>query len=152
MLGTPTPSGPPTCPRQYSAAMDIAEFYDADERRRESAEIELGTEWHDAKGVRYELNWVEDTGELYVMREPVAPAWEGPFGGIHTTIGDRAPVTGMTVVVVGHIKTREELEDVLSGWQKAMAEPDSASWLANRLRERGVADPSIVGPPEPSSK
>src|ERR1700730_14272078 len=39
---------------------DIEEFYDADPRRRPSAEIELGTEWQDAHGVRYELNYVEE--------------------------------------------------------------------------------------------
>ena len=50
--------------------MDIDEFYEADPRRRASAELELGTEWRDADGVRYELNYVEDTGELYVLREP----------------------------------------------------------------------------------
>jgi len=54
--------------------VDIEEFYDADDRRRQSAEIELGGDWHDAKGVRYELNWIEDTGELYVMREPARPS------------------------------------------------------------------------------
>ena len=50
--------------------MDIEEFYDGDPRRRPSAEIELGADWHDTHGTRYEVNWVEDTGELYLMREP----------------------------------------------------------------------------------
>ena len=49
--------------------MDIEEFYDGDARRRPSAEIELGTEWQDAHGSRYEVNWVEDTGELYVPHQ-----------------------------------------------------------------------------------
>ena len=52
--------------------MNIEEFYEADERRRRSEEIELGTEWHDRDGVRHEVSWVADTGELYVMREPAA--------------------------------------------------------------------------------
>ena len=43
--------------------MDIDEFYEADPRRRASAELELGTEWMDRDGVRHELNYVEDTGE-----------------------------------------------------------------------------------------
>ena len=57
--------------------MDIEEFYEADERRRRSEEIELGTEWLDADGVRYELSWVADTGELYVMREPAVRMQRG---------------------------------------------------------------------------
>ena len=50
--------------------MNIEEFYDADERRRESPELELGNEWRDADGYRYDLSYVVDTGELYSMAAP----------------------------------------------------------------------------------
>ena len=119
--------------------MDIEEFYDADERRRASAEIELGTEWRDKAGVRYELNWVEDTGELYVMREPVPHEWTDPFGGIHVNAGEDAPTAGMTVAVVARIATRDELERILSGWEARMDMPDSTGWLETVLRTAGVA-------------
>jgi hypothetical protein len=122
--------------------MDIEQFYDADPRRRPSTEVELGTEWRDALGVRYELNWIVETGELYTMREPVPPEWEDPFGGIHVRSGDSAPTDGMTVAVVAQIPTRERLEEVLSGWEKAVDGPSSVSWLVDRLRESGVASPS----------
>jgi hypothetical protein len=127
--------------------VDIEQFYDADERRRESPEVELGTEWRDAKNVRYELNWVQDTGELYVMAEPPPPEWGGPFGDIHVRTGDNAPVTGMSVSVVARIPSHEELERVLSGWQAAMAGTDGVSWLASRLISEGVADPAWTGEP-----
>ena len=65
--------------------MDIDEFYEADPGRRASAELELGSEWLDKDGVRHELNYVEDTGELYVLREPQPHVREDPFGGIHVT-------------------------------------------------------------------
>jgi hypothetical protein len=119
--------------------MDIEEFYDADPRRRQSPEIELGTEWRDKGGVRYELNWVEDTGELYVMREPAPHEWEDPFGGIHVDTSDSAPTDGMTVGIVAHIATRSQLEEILSGWEERMSEPDSTAWLEDRLRSAGVA-------------
>ena len=112
----------------------LAEF------RRQSAEIELGTEWRDSHGVRYELNWIEDTGELYVMREPAPPAWEDPFGDIYVRTNDRAPITGMTVVVIAHIVERSRLEEILKGWQEAMETNDSVGWLADRLKAAGVAD------------
>lgn len=127
---------------QYDGRMDIEQFYDADPRRRPSTEVELGTEWRDALGVRYELNWIVETGELYTMREPVPPEWEDPFGGIHVRSGDSAPTDGMTVAVVAQIPTRERLEEVLSGWEKAVDGPSSVSWLVDRLRESGVASPS----------
>ena len=121
--------------------MDIEEFYDADDRRRQSTEVELGTEWHDAAGVRYELNWVQDTGEVYVMREPVPHEWEDPFGGIHVNVGPGAPVDAMTVQVVAQVATRELLEEIFSGWQEVMARPDSVGWVVERIGAAGVAVP-----------
>jgi hypothetical protein len=128
------------------AAVDIEEFYDADPRRRSSAEVELGEDWHDAHGVRYELSWVEDTGELYVMREPVPGGWVTPFGGIHVFGAhsvDEQEVEGMTVAVVGTVGTRREVDRILSGWEGAMPASDSVAWLVGRLRDEGVLP---VGP------
>jgi hypothetical protein len=124
--------------------MDIEEFYDGDPRRRPSAEIELGTDWHDAHGTRYEVNWVEDTGELYLMREPVPHVLEDPFGGLHFSM--RAREEGkMTVHVVAQIDTHADLEKILDGWQDAMVRDGGAEWLAERLRTAGVA----TGPGDP---
>jgi len=119
--------------------VNIEEFYDADPRRRPSTEVELGTEWRDTLGVRYEISWIADTGELYSMREPVAPEREDPFGGLHVRTGPSAPVAGMTVAVLASIATREQLEQVLDGWEEEMDRPNSVAWLAGRLRESGVA-------------
>ena len=124
--------------------MDIEEFYDGDPRRRPSPEIELGTDWHDAHGTRYEVNWVEDTGELYLMREPVPHVFEDPFGGLHFAM--RAQEEGkMTVHVVAQIATHADLEKILDGWQGAMVGDSGAEWLAERLRTAGVA----TGPGDP---
>jgi hypothetical protein len=116
--------------------MDIEEFYSADERRRQSAEIELGTEWHDPTGNRYELSWVEDTGELYMMLErvPETGSWT-PFGDVEV---DKLPVEQVIVSVVGHIATHEELDRVLDGWQDEMPKPDGITWVADRLREGDI--------------
>lgn len=125
--------------------MDIEEFYDADPRRRSSAELELGQDWHDAHGVRYELSWVEDTGELYVMREPVPTEWATPFGGIHARGShstDEREVAGMTVAVVATVSTREQLDKVLEGWEDAIASTDSIAWLVDRLRTAGLLQSS----------
>jgi hypothetical protein len=119
-------------------AVDIEEFYDQDERRRRSAEIELGTEWTDHRGVRYELNWVADTGEVYVMREPAGPEWEDPFGGIHVDTKDNVPVDGYQVFILGTVGSQVDLERIVSGWEPVMTEADSIHWLAERLRKAGV--------------
>jgi len=116
--------------------MDIEEFYSADERRRQSAEVELGTNWFDGKGNRYELSWVEDTGELYTMLEliPEADSFT-PFGDIEI---EKIPVDRVLVMVIGYIPTLNDVELVLSGWPAKMAEPDGISWVAERLRSNGV--------------
>ena len=49
--------------------MDIEDFYDQDPRRRASDEIEFGREWSE-NGLRFEVSWIADTGEVYVMAEP----------------------------------------------------------------------------------
>ena len=118
--------------------MDIEEFYDADPRRRASAEIELGTEWHDAQDVHYELNYIEDTGELYVVQEPPPSEWADPFGGIHV-INNPNYEKQLGVRVVGHIESVDLMHQILDGWQKAMTSDESVQWLAERLRVSGVA-------------
>jgi hypothetical protein len=116
--------------------MDIEEFYSADERRRQSAEVELGTNWYDAKGSRYELSWVQDTGELYVMLEllPEVDSWT-PFGDVEI---EQMAVDRVIVMVVGHVPTLEQVESILAGWPDHMAQPDGISWVAERLRANGV--------------
>ncbi|HXX89122.1 MAG TPA: hypothetical protein VEI83_02720 [Acidimicrobiales bacterium] len=122
--------------------MDIEEFYEADERRRRSEEIEFGTDWADAHGARYELSWVADTGELYVMREPLVPMAEDPFGDVFTS---SVPTDQLSVAVVGWIADRDQVEDVLTGWQDAMRAPNGIGWLADRLRERAVPRTAPAG-------
>src|SRR5580692_8521952 len=98
--------------------MDIEGFYVADERRRRSEEVEIGTEWHDAAGARYELSWVADTGELYVMAEPNAAVSVDLFGDLYES---SLPTDAVTVAVVGWIPERDRLEEVIGGWPEAMA-------------------------------
>ena len=116
--------------------MDIEQFYAADERRRQSAEVELGTNWFDANGSRYELSWVEDTGELYTMLELVAEAdsWT-PFGDIEV---EQMPADRVLVMVIGTIATLDEVEEILAGWPEQMAKPNGISWVGERLRAAGV--------------
>ncbi len=120
--------------------MDIEQYYSADERRRQSAEVEFGTNWFDAKGSRYELSWVEDTGELYAMLEPVpeADVWT-PFGDIEV---EDVAVDSLAVVELGTIATRAEVERILDGWEQHMAQPEGVEWIAEQLRAAGIARPA----------
>ena len=98
--------------------MDIEEFYDEDPRRRASDEIEFGREWSEDDR-RFEVSWVADTGELYVMAEPYSRR------GISTE--------SVTVEVLGVINGRDVVDSALAGWQDAMAEPNSLAWVRERV-------------------
>lgn len=112
--------------------MDIEDFYDADPRRRASAELQFGQDWHDAHGRRYELNWVEDTGELYVMQDELPAVWSDPFGDF---VAYSADVEDLVVRVLTVVPGREQVLAALAGWEQAMREPDSVGWLVQRLRD-----------------
>ena len=79
--------------------MDLEEFYAADERRRKSAELEFGRDWYDDNG-RWGVSWVEDTGEVYVMREPNAAVTGSGAGDLELVpMSDHA----LLVEVLAHI-------------------------------------------------
>jgi len=109
--------------------MDIEEFYAADERRRHSAELEFGRDWSDA-GRRSEVSWVEDTGELYIMREPDGGVVGDAFGDMvvrHVSEHD------LGVEILGVIEGRDAIKAVMSGWEQQMPKADGIAWLRDRL-------------------
>ena len=109
--------------------MDIEEFYAADERRRHSAELEFGRDWSDA-GLRAEVSWVEDTGELYLMREPGGGVVGDAFGDMvvrHVSEHD------LGVEILGVVEGRDAVSAVMSGWEQQMPKPDGVAWLRDRI-------------------
>jgi hypothetical protein len=114
--------------------MDIEEFYDADPRRRESEEIEFGREWSDPKGMRTELSWVEATGELYAMAEPAGSVEMDPLGDTRV---DDLPTELVTVEILGTVPAREDVDQLLAGWEDAMGKgPNSIQWVRDRVAAR----------------
>jgi hypothetical protein len=115
--------------------MDIDQFYDADPRRRTSDETEFGREWSDAKGGRTELSWIADTGELYAMAEPAEPVFMDPVGD--TVVPELDPKY-LTVEVLGVIPDRARVDQLLAGWEAAMAGANSLQWVRDRLAQAGA--------------
>lgn len=110
--------------------MDLEAFYDADPRRRHSEELEFGNDWMD-RGARTQVSWVEDTGELYAMRDPLGNLASDVIGDVRAL-----PVTDeqLTVEVLGVINGRDAIASVMSGWDTAMtASDDSISWVRDRV-------------------
>jgi hypothetical protein len=112
--------------------VNIEEFYDADERRRESQELELGNEWSDAAGHRFDLSYVLATGELYLMAAPDAESYEDPFGD---TAALPEPIEGLTVEIVAVVPSVDDMHRTLQGWETAMTAPGSVDWLRSKVRD-----------------
>ena len=106
--------------------MDIEEFYDQDPRRRASDEIEFGREWSE-NGLRFEVAWIADTGEVYVMAEPSSRR--------------EISTESVTVEVLAVIEGRDAINSALDGWREAMSKPGSLAWVRERVT--GAADSSI---------
>ncbi|MGZ8734346.1 MAG: hypothetical protein ACXW1M_04105 [Acidimicrobiia bacterium] len=128
--------------------VDIEQFYEEDPRRRASEESEFGRDWHDGDGVRYEISWVRDTGELYAMSEPAGSI-------ISDGLGDEniVPMAANLVLVevLGTIDAAEEVQQVLSGWPEAMTGPDSLAWVRDRLTQ-GTGGPGASSASVPTGE
>ncbi len=100
----------------------LARFYNADERRVHSRELDVGLWWReDADGPLHRAAWISDTGELYLVR--LGPASAG----------------GGCVEVLARVDDRELLEGVLDGWRERCGEPRSLQWLRERAALRTPA-------------
>lgn len=122
--------------RRRLAVVNIEEFYEQNEARRTSAEIEFGDQWADADGRVYELSWVEATGELYLMADANAQVIED-FMGDGRVMAE--PLEALSVKVIGTVTGRDEVERQLAGWSDVAGTAGSLSWLATRFP--GVAAP-----------
>jgi hypothetical protein len=115
--------------------VNIEEFYDENEARRESAEYEFGSEWSDDRGRTFELSWVEATGELYLMADPDAEVTEDTFGDVMVL---DEPMDALAVRVLAVIPTHDEVETHLAGWQSAMTASGSLAWLVSHVPSAGA--------------
>jgi len=108
----------PPCERYDS----LARFYNADERRLRSRELDVGLWWREeADGPLHRAAWVSDTGELYLVR--LGPVDDG--GGL--------------VEVLARVGDRALLDGVLEGWRERCGEPQSLEWLRKRAALRSPA-------------
>jgi hypothetical protein len=93
-------------------------FYAADVRRRHSRERDLGRLWRGRRGATYRAAWVQDTGEVYVIRHG------HPHKG------------GGTVEVTERRFGLGALHAALSGYEDVCGRPGSLGWLLERIRYR----------------
>jgi hypothetical protein len=126
--------------------VDLEAFYDADPRRRRSEELEFGNDWMD-NGARTQVSWVEDTGEIYAMRDPLGGLASDVIGDVRAMPVEEQQ---LTVEVLGVVAGREAIASVMSGWQSAMtATDDSLTWVRDRIAH---AESEMNDPPASPSR
>jgi hypothetical protein len=142
----------------------VEAFYQADERRRRSPELDFGVWWR-AAGVVYRLTWVDATGELIAVQ--LTPARTIPFHVLEDElervylprkwaervelVAEQNPelvvgVFGVAVIggepdsvtVLGVVRERGVVERLLEGWGEVCGEPDSLAWVVERVRRSGL--------------
>ena len=114
----------------------LASFYNADPVRLASRERDVGLWWREAAdGPFHRAAWVEQTGEIYLVRL-------GPRGA-----------GGGGVEVLARVSDADRLERMLDGWRERCGEPRSLRWLRSRtalgVLPRRPARPVRPRPPAP---
>jgi hypothetical protein len=109
--------------------MDIAEFYDGDPRRRESSEVQFGDGWSTEADEHstYRAEWLFETGELYVVREPHPGGLFARF--LDQLDIDQVEVNELTVEILGTFADEKAVQAALNGWDKHMPKTESLTWL-----------------------
>jgi predicted nucleic acid-binding Zn-ribbon protein len=106
----------PTRRHRGRAYASLADFYAGDPRRLASHERDVGLYWRNADGEPLHRGaWVEDTGELYIVR-----ADDGRDGGGR-------------VEVLARSRDWTRLAAKLAGWREICGQRDSLAWLRRRL-------------------
>jgi hypothetical protein len=93
-------------------------FYAADQRRHHSRERDFGLLWRGRGGATYRAAWVQETGEVYVIRHG------------HPDAG------GGTVEVTERRFGLDELHAVVFGYEDVCGRPGSLGWLLDRVRHQ----------------
>jgi hypothetical protein len=118
--------------------LDVSEFYDGDERRRESPERALGDDWRDAGGVSHRLFWVELTGELCVAVNSSGRADGSAAGSPYGMPVTSWPPVSMTVPMklLGAVASESALDKLLTDGASLHGERGGVEWLESRLNMR----------------
>lgn len=109
-----------------SAFTTLEAFYDLDERRRRSRELDFGVWWRWHRHV-YRVTFVEATGELIAVQLSAPHVQLIPDVGLAIMAGE--PVR---VLVLAIVDGEERAEQLLDGWADVCGGADSLAWVAER--------------------
>jgi len=122
--------------------VDVNEF-SSDPRRGRSPQVQFGGAWLDESGYSYFVVWVEQTGELYAIREilhgggPLPLALANPWALV---LPRRVDVEAEIFVLLTE-QSRERIDSLLDGWADLQGEPGGFEELIGRLDKAGYPPP-----------
>jgi hypothetical protein len=116
-----------------AAFSSIDLFYELDERRRGSMEVDYGVWWRWANDT-YRITWVAETGELIAVRLGPLRAQRMIQIAAHAFVDILAGGEPMQVYVLAVIDDRDQVERALEGWAEVCGEQGSLGWVAERVR------------------
>jgi hypothetical protein len=123
-----------------SAFSSLDVYYESDERRRRSREIDFGV-WWKLGAETFRVTWVEATGELIAVRLGPGRGGRGLIkivtheAGPALLLGQGAVNLGgepMEVYELAVIPDEDEVEGLLAGWAEVCDEPNSLAWIVGR--------------------
>lgn len=115
--------------------MRLEEFF-ADETRRRSRELGLGSGWTSSgdEGVHYAVYWIEQTEELYAVRHPavgLGPGTPKPYGAYIPRF--EKPDVELEARLLGRAD-RETYDEILAEAGASPDQPRSLESIEARLR------------------
>jgi len=126
--------------------VDVNEFY-SDPRRGRSPQVQFGGAWLDDSGYSYFVVWVEQTGELYTIRE-VLRGGGLPLAALPVALASpwvlalprRVDVEAEIFVLLTE-PSRSRIDSLLEGWPELQGQPGGFEELMGRLDKAGYPPP-----------
>lgn len=122
--------------------MDVNEFY-SDPRRGRSPQVQFGGAWLDDSGYSYFVVWVEQTGELYAVREVLRGGGPLPLvvpNPLILMLPRRVDVEAEIFVLLTE-PSRQRIDSLLDGWADLQGQAGGFEELMGRLDKAGYPPP-----------
>jgi hypothetical protein len=121
--------------------VDLDDFYAGDPRRGASPEVRFGGAWLDDSGYSYAVVWVENTGELYTLRQVQWAGGPPPCADPWIHMLPRRDKVEAEVFVLLTEPSRQRIDSLLDGWADLQRQPGGFEALVSRLDKAGYPPP-----------
>lgn len=119
----------------YPTYPSLRAFYDADQDRLRSPEVDYGVQWRRPGSYHpWRVSYVRYTGEIYAVEQDAVNDGHGGYSYGPVIVLGWAPPNATDdhdVASVYYVT----LDGILAGWPEHCGKPDGMAWLQQRLAE-----------------